>query len=482
MSAPQKMLQSVVEDKGGKTSLEDLLAENGRLEKMKSVFEHQRKHVLARGTDNTFIPASLNYTWYNHQWLRDTSKGIMHTLAAIDFAYESGTHFYMGDEIKESESNVAKTIDTMWKALDFFVESASRGGVQDISKMESKLGKNHILARFDVDEDSNPHMCEADKSQPDECRSWLMQYDGAPLVLLATKRFIDRYGTEKISSSLPIIKKSLPWITDYMMTFHNTPCADAWEQYYHFGIETFNGAERTVGKTMDSYTVSSLAAGVRAAKDIASLLEIKLSDSADPDKIEEFLVQNFVHHADIPGEKILSKSKIEYGETMDSIDSSAVEVFRLFKPKRLSGSDVERSTIKALERTLLSGNVLPVRYKFFGKQDGVKDTYFYGGRWFPNGLELAMYYIDNGNITAAKKIIEYVEERINKDGSIPEQELVDPVSPGYDPGNYFEKNGNSMITCLWWSETAYLAAVSKYLRARTHVPPIIAEKQLSAQA
>ncbi len=447
-----------------KRNLEQLLSENERLEKIKAVINHERKHIIPRGQDYSYIPASLTYESYNHQWIRDSSKGILHLLELLDFAYESGMHFYLGKDVENIECDLAKSINTLWKAAEFFVENISKHEIRDISRLESKLGKNHVLGRFEIDENTNVRLCEADRGQLEEGRSWQMQYDSVPLIILATNKFIASYGTERIKESMPIAKKVLPWLASYMMNYYTTPCADAWEQYYSYNNEPTNSGNKNVGKTIDSYSLSALYAGIGAAKGLADTLNVPLPD-LDQGKIEEFLFRYFVYKADSLAVQVLSKSKKEYGETMESIDSEAVEIFRLFKPKSLIGSDIEFNTINTIERTLIGKNTLPIRYKFFGKDENIKDSYFDGGRWLPNGLELAMYYVDTGEIDKARKIIEYVENKISLDGSLPEQELVDPASPNNDPSNYFAKNGNSMINCLWWSETAYLAAVSKYMRA-----------------
>ncbi len=468
MSSPTEESNVVPASYNDKKTLDQLLSENGRLEKIKAVIHHERKHVIPKGEEYAYIPASLTYESYNHQWIRDSSKGILHLLELLDFAYESGMHSYLGKEVENIETDLSKSINTLWKALTFFAENISKTEVRDISKLESKLGKNHVLGRFEIDDDTNLSLCELDKGQLEEVRSWQMQYDSVPLVLLATNRFIDSYGTECIKESIPNAKKILSWLAGYMMNYYTTPCADAWEQYYSYGSELLNGDKKNIGKTIDSYSLSAAYAGVGAAKELAEKLGVSLSE-LDESQIEEFLLKYFLYRADSLAVPILSKSKKEYGDTMESIDSEAVEVFRLFKPKRLIGSDIEFNTISTIERTLIGENILPARYRFFGKDESIKDNYFYGGRWLPNGLELAMYYVDTGEINKARKIIEYVEEKISQEGSLPEQELVDPVSPGNDPSNYFAKNNNSMINCLWWSETAYLAAVSKYMLARLSI-------------
>jgi hypothetical protein len=62
----------------------------------------------------------------------------------------------------------------------------------------------------------------------------------------------------------------------------------------------------------------------------------------------------------------------------------------------------------------------------------------------------------------AANIIEYIEKKIDEDGSLPEQEIYERNKVN-DVGGFFERNGNSTIKCLLWAETAYLSAVSSLI-------------------
>ncbi len=444
-----------------KVLLNSTLLENNRLEKIKRVIEHQQKHTLPRGEADAHIIASLKYPWYRHQWLRDSAKGIMNMLEAADVLSKYGLYERVGIQNGELESSLGRAINTMWKALYFFEENIKGQEIRDIRDSRSRLGKNHVLARFDVSEDGSVSLCEPDKGQVNELRSWIMQYDSIPLTLLATVRYIKSFGTSDIGYSIDIAKKILPWLATYMINYHNTPCADLWELYY--SREKINGIE--VGSTIDSYTVASIYAGIEKAKELAQLIKVDPPKDIDSKVVEDFLIKHFIGEIDPSSGKIVCKSKIEYGELMKSVDSSAVEIFRLFKPGRLIGSEVEDNTIKAIEKHLMDNSPLPIRFKFFGAHDHIKDTYFYGGNWYPNAEEYAMYKLGKGDLARVKEIIDFIEGQIEEDGSIPEQSLIKPASQGNDPEHYFEKNGNQMIRCLWWSETGYLGLVSMYIDA-----------------
>ncbi len=443
-----------------KRALDRILLENGRLEKIKRVLAHQDKHMLKKGAADVHILASLEYPWYQHQWLRDSSKGIMNMIETASFLNDFDLFDTFDIKEGEIERKLSAAINTMWRSLYFFSQDIKKGEIRDIRDHASKLGKNHILARFDILDNGNVSLCEPDKDQPNTFRSWLMQYDSVPLTLIATMRFIDSFGENNIKYGLDTAKSILPWLVSYMQNYYNTPCADAWELYYNIG--KINGID--AGNTIDSYSVAAIYSGIETAKMLSKLLGVYLPKETDSAKVEDFLLEHFISEIPSSTGRILCKSKIEHGELMKSIDSSAIDVFRLFKPPRITGSRVEDDTIRAVEQHLMEGSPLPIRFKFFDKHSHIKDTYFFGGNWFPNAEEYAMYKLAKGDINKAKETLDFIESRIEDDGSIPEQTLIKPASQGYDPEHYFERNGNKMIRCLWWSETGYLGLISMYAR------------------
>lgn len=437
-----------------------LLLDNNRLEKIRKVLQHQDRHLIKKGVNDMHILASLEYPWYQHQWLRDSSKGIINMIETADFLSD----FEMFDalELKRTdlEKKLSMAINTLWKALYFFNQCVIKDEVRDIRDHNSKLGKNHVLARFDVSDGGEINLCEPDKDQPLSFRSWLMQYDSIPLTIIATMRFIDSFGDSKIGYCLDTARKILPWLVGYMQNYYNTPCADEWELYYNMG--KINGID--VGNTIDSYSVASIYSGIENAKRLSKFLGLDLPQGTDSKKVEDFLLEYFIDDISPSSGKVVCKSKIEHGELMRSLDSGAIDIFRIFKPPRLMNSQIEDNTILAIEKHLMDGSPLPIRFKFFDKHSYIKDTYFFGGNWFPNAEEYAMYKIAKGDMDKARQTLEFIESRIEDDGSIPEQTLIKPASQGYDPEHYFERNGNKMIRCLWWSETGYLGLVSAYMR------------------
>ena len=118
---------------------------------------------------------------------------------------------------------------------------------RDISGNRSKIGINHILSRFDVDNEGVKR-APNDVNEAITTRSWTMQYDSAPLILLATEEYLKNHDANKIEKSIDIIKKDLDFIVQYIYNFHKTPCADAWEQYYYYQKENTVNGPLYVGK------------------------------------------------------------------------------------------------------------------------------------------------------------------------------------------------------------------------------------------
>ncbi len=425
-----------------------------RLDNIKKVATEVKRHFIPVG-ELVKTPASLKYKDYNLMWNRDSAYSSYYITRFIENSRKSSLDKILGEDIAELKDLNAKLINTLWEALDHEVKKIRMNGYEkDISKLESKLGGNHILSRFDVDENGVKRATN-DVNEGKTTRSWTMQYDSAPLIIMATEEYVRNFGTEGINGSVKKIKNDLDFITRYMYNFYNTPCADAWEQYYFYERENTQNGQIYVGKTIDSYTVSSVYRGIKGAKNLAGLLGITLGD-ADEKEIASFILSNFIATDEKRGE-FLAKSKIEYGESMLGVGAEEIEIFNTFKPEGLE--KYERNTVDIIKNELFQGDPLPIRYRFFGKYRGTLDKYFGRGAWFHLGLQYAMYLADRGMNEQANQIINYVEQRINSDGSIPEQEISEKKRIE-DPDRFFEKNGNSTISCLLWAETAYLAAAT----------------------
>jgi hypothetical protein len=435
----------------------DIAVKKERIDTIKRVVTEVKRHFIPFN-DLVKTPASLKYQDYNLMWNRDSAYSSYYITEFIGNAKKSNLYDLLSEEIDELEMLNGKLIETLWENLDSEIKKIKMNGYErDISKLESKLGDNHILSRFDVD-DNGIKRGDNDKKEGKNVRSWTMQYDSAPLIIMATERYAQEYGIAGLKNISKKIAKNLDFLVNYMYNFHKTPCADAWEQYYFYDRENTLNGQNYVGKTIDSYVVSAIYKGIKSSKELAKILDIKLTD-VDESEISNFLLDNFIVTDEKRG-TFLAKSKIEFGETMPSIGGEEIEIFSTFKPNGIE--QLEDNTVKIIENELFHGDYLPIRYRFFGKYRGIIDTYFGRGSWFHLGLQYSMYLMKKGRRERAESIINYVESKIEKDGSLPEQEVYDKNKVN-DTNGFFERNGNSTIKCLFWAETAYLAAVSELM-------------------
>ncbi len=427
---------------------------NPRLDKLEKVITEVKRHFIPIKNDLVKVPASLSYPDYNFMWNRDSAYGSYYITIFTETAKRSGLENLLSNDINELEKLNGKLIYTLWKYLDQEVEKINKKGYEsDIRKLESTLGSNHILARFDIDENGIKR-AERDKNEENTFRSWIMQYDWS-FIIEATREYLQEYESIVPAETLKLIEKSLNFLVKYMYNFYVTPSADAWEHYYIYEDKSYDNKHIRIGKTIDSYTVSSLYKGIKSAKAIARMLGIKIEEVNEED-VSKFLLNNFTIEHETMG-KFLAKSKIELGETIPSIGAEEIEIFNTFRPTGVE--NLEENTVRIIEKELFDGNPLPIRYKFFDKYKDIVDTYFGRGSWFNLGLQYSMYLNKNGRREESEKIINYVESKIADDGSIPEQEIYDK-NRVYDPDHYFERNGNSTIKDLLWAKTAYLAAVA----------------------
>lgn len=436
---------------------------DSKLEKLLSVANEASRHFIEKG-NNIKVPASLNYAWYNYEWCRDTAYGVMYIDDFIAHSNELGleNNPEFAQVINKFKAYSPKVLSTLWDYLDRERTKIEQAGINwDVKNESSKFGSNHVLSRFDVAEGGTVVRAKPDISAVLEPTSWLMQYDSVPLIIIATAKHIDRFGTSDLKGFTEKIRKNLQFFVDYIENFYQTPCADAWEQYYFHGVEDTPTGKRMIGKTIDSYSVSSMASGLNHASKLSEMLGIPL-DVRKREKISEFLANYFISRDPEIGD-FLAKSKIEYGKAIRSIGAEEIEIFNTFKPAGFAGTKIEENTVKAIEKHLFSGEMAPIRYKFFDEFSNVVDTYFAGGRWYHLALQMAQYYIDKNRLPEAQKIIDYISSKINEDGSIPEQEI--PSGPINDTAGYLAKNNGKPISCLFWAETAYLSTLLKYTLA-----------------
>ncbi len=409
---------------------------------------HIKDHVDGSG----FMKASTTYEWYSPAWFRDSAMVAISLVDAAKYLSDHG-HPSEADEAK----SLAKSIITfMWSAIGSSSDNMRRGIASSLDDNEFKKLKNHVPARVGGDGSYFSGVVKgsahSDATERDK-DSWLRQYDSVPLVLIATERFVDEFGAASLGDARGQASGLLTLSLEYMLKFYKTECSNAWE---------------TENDKLHAYSVSSISRGVRAAKALAAKLGVGIpaalyrayDSELNHEGIDRFLDRLFVRDCVLyRAKRVFSQNGGFESDPIMELDAAEIFVFTMFKPHLQDYDQVERRTIEAMEAELFAGNVLPVRY--------LGDTYFDGGRWLLLGLEFASYHAGRGELPEAWRVIDYIRHKYldGGGGSLPEQEIVNPESPGRDPERYLDKNGGAPISDLAWSEAFYIRAVIAYARA-----------------
>lgn len=411
-----------------------------RLSKIKRVMGILCEHVDESG----FMPASLTYPHYSACWFRDASM----VSIALSRTAKILKRFGEKEAAEKARISSEKILSFCWKAIEKNMPRIERGISIPFQDKSFFSTENHLPARLGNDM-SFFKQSAGDGIKSDEVDNvWLRQYDSLPLVLLATECYIKEFGISSgISNQIHIIKENWEKFLNYMVKVYKTPCYNAWE---------------LDGHQLHSYTIASIEKGVDSLHNILLAFGIGIGEEAKlikaKNEIDIFLRDFFIR------EEMLCKAKDVFrkdggdfeSEPIREVDASKIIAFNYFKPACV-GSDIEENTMKRIDRDLINGNALPIRY--------LGDTYFYGGRWILLGMEAARWHIAKGNVGKGNEILKYVEDKyLGGNGMLPEQEIVDPAST-YDPGEYYKRNGNCVISDLAWSEGAYVLAASEYLES-----------------
>ena len=395
--------------------------------------------LLGHIDNNGFTKASLTYEWYSASWFRDSSMVVLGLLDCAEMYSNKNPEKY-----SEAVTSAGKILDFMWLVAAENLHKISAANTLDKDSEHFKALDNHLPARvnpkgdyFSIESNGRNYSDQSEAGKD----SWLRQYDSIPLIFIATDKFIEAFGQRALPQrAVENIRKAFPESVKYISRVYDTPCSNAWELDW---------------SEMHSYTVASISGGMKSAARVAEKLGIAADQEFIANKaanIDKFLGSTFIR------EGILCKSakingKLAYTDRRLPVDASEIFIFSLFKPAL--PAEVEKNTIAKIESDLFSGNTLPIRFE--------GDTYFTGGRWLLCGLEFARYCADKGNIGKSGKIIKYIESRYSAYGMrLPEQEIINVASPKGDPDHYLEKNGNSPISDLAWSEAEYLRAVCAY--------------------
>ncbi len=410
---------------------------------VENVFFKLAEHINKDG----YIKASLTYPHYYACWFRDAS---MTSISMANLAAELSTERrgssdapLLGIDRDMPRELSARILRFLWGSV---AENSWRiGGAVDGEDYASTEESRHIPAR--VGEDGKIFHMEIDGKVFTDRKGYdvwdgynvlIRQHDSIPLLLLATENYIGRFGRDGVEGVVAWLKENAKVVANYVESTLYTPCANAWE---------------LDDNSFHSYDIAAIQRGLKSLAELDSMLGLgvnrdKLSDAQHT--AGRMLLEHFVRDGILFKATECTDGKFKEDPIME-VDASAILVFNYFKPPEL-GKDIEINTMARIESDLFGGNMLPLRYKH--------DDYFYGGRWLLLGLEAAVWYTNNGNREKAASIIEYVNAKYLATGSgmLPEQELVNPESPGKDPYEFFVRNGSSMVTDLAWSEAAYINA------------------------
>lgn len=403
--------------------------------------------------DNGYMSASSQklpnpYRPYYPCWYRDLSNVLM----SLTDIYSFGKRHYpkfMSAEIGEARVLSSKLLGFSWGSVAQHLDRIRAGvntPLEDAAAFRSlachigaRVGPNGALLEMQRDDLT---ITDTDNGK----NQGLRQYDTLPLLFLSAERYIAAFGIGEADAAVRVISKNAGLFLDYLAKIYKTECFNVWEMDGHM---------------VHSYDVAAIHRGIRSLQRISRAAGVQIDEEkaertlAD---IDDFLRLHFIRNG------ILYKAKNVFGkdggfetDPVPAVDAAAILVFNYFTPPCIT-KDVEMRTMREIEEKLVGEyNFYPVRYNMH--PDHV-DRYFYGGRWALLGHEQAVWYLKNGMAEKAERILQYTENKYFFNGSrlLPEQEFVDPASPGSDPEGYYARNGNRMIPDLAWSEASYANA------------------------
>jgi GH15 family glucan-1,4-alpha-glucosidase len=242
------------------------------------------------------------------------------------------------------------------------------------------------------------------------------QLDGYGTWLWALCQHIKKTNTEELIDKY---EKSIKITLDYLLNFWYVPNYDCWEE---------NG---------DKVHPSTLACIYGGLKSITEYVE----DS----RIDEVLrdIKTFV------SDRCVVDNRISKYQGSNSIDSSLLWVaipFGLFD----INDEIFKNTVKVIEERLLHDG---------GVHRYPEDTYYGGGEWLLLSSWLGIYYAERGNLSDAKNILMWVEDKANERGEMTEQVLHHVNDEKYI--EHWKEKWGEVANPLLWSHAMYLVLVDK---------------------
>ena len=445
-----------------------------RVERNRSEDVHERafkravRHLVGEVEQNGYMRASAVWKAYDPNWFRDSS------IAAISL-FAAYKDLIRKDPILAQEALEAGRRITSFSAASLrnFLPNIKEGftiPIEDHSHFNlcyhipARVGRNlgyynGILGtRYFERISDNEHI---------NYNTGLRQNDTIPLILLSLVH-------EEFHAGLNVAKReflstNIRTLLEYVGRNYSLECANMWEMEHGF---------------VHSYDVGAADAAFQSARFFAKrgIVDINDKEISRFEKLNgdcpggpaEFLNKYFIK------EGVIYRSKhpmgdIERGNGVDGALAHMLSIFEI-SDRSLGRMGIEKKTMEIVERDLFGGrsksepNALPLRVSF------EEYNYFKDGRWLPVGLAFATYYSNIGERKKASSIIDYVIRKW-EDGTyekgLPEQEIIDPMNPNGDHGDYLRSNNGKPIEDLAWSYAALILAISKYEETRrreTFVP------------
>jgi len=385
-----------------------------------------------------YLSAAKDYKWYKPHWFRDTSWVATALIRYAGYLKERG------QEYREYLEAANRIIEFNIGALEKYIPNLQNSLKINLEDEEFFKLYNHMPARVGRSKELYNEDGMDDTPQKNVARSWLLQYDTIPLILMALYKKHQIFGLD--AREVAFLKSNAVTIANYLGKIFGTECASVWE------IES---------ELLHAYDVAAIHFAFKVLTEFSEQYELGI-DEKEIEQIKntlykgdplQFLKRFFVHGGVLYRAKrsLESKPVIEKG-----VGSSAIFIFLNFgiTGNDLGAQEIEKNTIERIEVDLFNGNMLPIRF--------LGDTYFNGGRWLLLGLSFAEYYANTNKLEKAKEILDYVIDKYK--GSYPEQELVNPASPGADEGR-IKENGGKPIQDLAWSYAAVITASLAVLSA-----------------
>jgi GH15 family glucan-1,4-alpha-glucosidase len=390
------------------------------------------EHLVSRVEPSGYISASNEYKHYGAHWFRDSS---FVAISLLEFAGSRGAD----REHKETALAAAtRVIDRNVEEIDKLTGAIRRAVETALDNEDFFKLSNQIYSRF-----GKEGMFAEDTYQLEVRRSWLMQHDSLPLLLLSLEKKADSFGLAP--NDREFLNRNARLFADYLGKIYLTECSNIWE----------------IGSDMlHSYDVASVYAAFRAMEHMCRLGEI---DSMEVNEVREresglfpggplgFLKKYFVKD----GVLYSSKRRFEDHPAEEmGVDASAVYVFTDLQLRNGElGAGVEENTILKVERDLFGDRKMPWRY--------LGDRYFGGRPWVLLAEKFAAYYIEKGSTEKAIEIQNYVIEKFGE--RLPEQDNDFAQFPGGDLDGELARNGGKPIGELAWSYAEAVRALMKML-------------------